>query len=243
MEEATRKKLVRDYAADLEAYHGIRQASYTIIPAPLLVGNFGPRRSRPDGRFDIYGILGAVGTSDGVPQFGSVENLRGLVWHEFGHSFVNPEVERLSAWAGEEQEADGPDRRQDAGERLPTVADGGDRTCGPRGCGAVGLPRTRRGCRRAGAGEREGVFLCVCGGAGRAAQGIRAASRPLPHIPRLRAATDRGIRRVGGARSARRVLRNSFHRHHQQRARRQVDLTLFPAGSPTRRRSRRSPTT
>jgi hypothetical protein len=97
MEEATRKKLVRDYAADLEAYHGIRQASYTIIPAPLLVGNFGPRHRRTDGRFDIYGILGVEGTSDGVPQFGSVESLRGLVWHEFGHSFVNPEVERLSA--------------------------------------------------------------------------------------------------------------------------------------------------
>ena len=97
MEEATRKQLVRDYAADLEAYHGIRQASYTIIPAPLLVGNYGPRRSRPDGRFDIYGILGASGISDGVPQFGSVENLRALVWHEFGHSFVNPEVDLLSA--------------------------------------------------------------------------------------------------------------------------------------------------
>ena len=97
MEEATRKKLVRDYAADLEAYHGIRQASYTIIPTPLLVGNYGLRRARPDGRFDIFGILGASGTSDGVAQFGSVETLRALVWHEFGHSFVNPEVERLSA--------------------------------------------------------------------------------------------------------------------------------------------------
>ena len=32
-----------------------------------------------------------------MAQFGSVESLRGLVWHEFGHSFVNPEVERLSA--------------------------------------------------------------------------------------------------------------------------------------------------
>jgi hypothetical protein len=99
MEDATRKNLVRDYAADLEAYHGIRQASYTIIPAPLLVGNYGLRRSRADGRFDIFGVLGTSGaaSADGVPQFGSVETLRTLVWHEFGHSFVNPEVERLSA--------------------------------------------------------------------------------------------------------------------------------------------------
>ena len=96
MEEATRKKLVRDYAADLEAYHGIQQASYTIIPAPLWVSINGLRRRRPDGRFDVYAVLGTSGTSEGIPQFGSAENLRVRLWHEFGHSFVNPEMERLS---------------------------------------------------------------------------------------------------------------------------------------------------
>ena len=97
MEEATRKNLVRDYAADLESYYGIRQASYTIVPAPLLVGNFGRRHQRADGRSDVYGILGVTGNAYGVPQFGTVETLRELVWHEFGHSFVNPEVNRLGA--------------------------------------------------------------------------------------------------------------------------------------------------
>jgi hypothetical protein len=97
MEEATRKNLVRDYAADLENYYGVAQASYTIVPAPLLVGNFGPRHRRADGRFDVYGILGVTGNAYGVPQFGTVESLRELVWHEFGHSFVNPEVNRLGA--------------------------------------------------------------------------------------------------------------------------------------------------
>ncbi len=95
MEEATRRNLFHDYAADLEAYYGGRQASYNIVLAPLLVGNFGPRKANPDGTYDIYGVLGAGRSRDGIPQFGSVENLRYLVWHEFGHSFANPQVDRL----------------------------------------------------------------------------------------------------------------------------------------------------
>jgi hypothetical protein len=93
--EATGKNLPRDYAADLENYYGTKQGSYTIVLAPLLVGNFGPRLERPGGTFDIFGILGGGGGSGSMPQFGSVESLRGLVWHEFGHSFLNPEIDRL----------------------------------------------------------------------------------------------------------------------------------------------------
>lgn len=95
MEQATRKNILKDYAADLEAYYGTRQASYTIVLAPLLVGNFGTRVPHADGAYDIYGILGASGRADGLPTFGTVESLRGLVWHEFGHSFSNPQVDRL----------------------------------------------------------------------------------------------------------------------------------------------------
>ena len=95
MEETTRKKIEKDYAANLEDYFGTKQTSYHIALAPLLVGNFGPRVPRGAGTFDIYGILGAAGQSNGVPQFGSLESLRSLVWHEFGHSFVNPEVDLL----------------------------------------------------------------------------------------------------------------------------------------------------
>ena len=95
MEEATRTNIVKDYAADLEAYYGARQASYTIVLAPLLMGNFGPRVPHADGTYEIYGILGAGRPADGVPTFGSVGSLRALVWHEFGHSFSNPQVDRL----------------------------------------------------------------------------------------------------------------------------------------------------
>jgi hypothetical protein len=95
MEQATRKNIVKDYAADLEAYYGVRQASYTIVLAPLLVGNFGPRVPHSDGTYDIYGVLGAGRAVDGIPAFGSIESLRALVWHEFGHSFSNPQVDRF----------------------------------------------------------------------------------------------------------------------------------------------------
>ncbi len=95
MEQATRNNVVKDYAADLEAYFGARQGSFTIVLAPLLRGNFGARVPRSDGAYDIYGIIGASSPRDGIPTFGSTESLRRLVWHEFGHSFSNPQVDRF----------------------------------------------------------------------------------------------------------------------------------------------------
>jgi hypothetical protein len=97
MEEQTRQKILKDYAVNLEEYHGIRHASYTIILAPLQSGNYGPRRKRPDGGLEIYGVLGTDRMAQGIPQFGTVQSLRRLVWHEFGHSFSNPEVDALQA--------------------------------------------------------------------------------------------------------------------------------------------------
>ena len=88
LEESTRKKIDKDYAAQLEAYFGAKQASYHIVLAPLLVGNFGVRRPRPDGAFDIFGVLGS-------PAQATTLSLRYLVWHEFGHSFVNHEFDQL----------------------------------------------------------------------------------------------------------------------------------------------------
>jgi hypothetical protein len=95
--EETRANIRGNYAKHLEDYFGARQESYRIVLAPLLVGNFGPRVPRGDGRYDIYGVLGQTGVADGRPRFGSEESLRYLVWHEFGHSFVNPEVDRHQA--------------------------------------------------------------------------------------------------------------------------------------------------
>lgn len=85
-----------NYVDDLEAYYGQSQASYTIILAPIYhPGGFGLRVERTPDSFDTYNISGPYDVaSDGVPTFGGAAELRRIVWHEFGHSFVNHLIER-----------------------------------------------------------------------------------------------------------------------------------------------------
>lgn len=80
-----------NYIDDLEAYYGQSQASYTIILAPFYhPGGFGLRVERGPGSYDVYNISGPYDVApDGVPTFGDITELRRIVWHEFGHSFVN----------------------------------------------------------------------------------------------------------------------------------------------------------
>lgn len=80
-----------DYVETLERYYGMRQHSYCIVLAPLFhQGGYGPKVEWADGSYDVYNITGTKGVVDGLPTFGSAENLRHVALHEFGHSFVNP---------------------------------------------------------------------------------------------------------------------------------------------------------
>jgi hypothetical protein len=89
----------------IEEYYGMQAGGYRIVLAPLLSREgFGPSIPRGDGTSDVYGIVGAIGDTAGVPTFGSAEDFRYLIWHEFSHSFVNPlaeqhraDVERLAS--------------------------------------------------------------------------------------------------------------------------------------------------
>jgi hypothetical protein len=80
----------------LEDYYGMHQHSYNIILVPLFhPGGFGPRipakaGSAGDGMFDVYSINGPQGVTEDIPNFGVAADYRDLIWHEFGHSFINP---------------------------------------------------------------------------------------------------------------------------------------------------------
>jgi hypothetical protein len=78
----------------LEAYYGMQEHSYNIVLVPLFhAGGFGPSVARPDGKSDVYSIGGPHGVDEqGLPAFGSQEGFRYLIWHEFAHSFVNPQT-------------------------------------------------------------------------------------------------------------------------------------------------------
>ncbi len=72
----------------LESFYGQKQRSYNLVLSMLNSGNYGPRITI-DGATDIYNIMSAIKTKGGSPVFQNVNRVENLVWHEFGHSFVN----------------------------------------------------------------------------------------------------------------------------------------------------------
>lgn len=85
-----------DPVRDLEDYYGIAQKSYSLILAPLFhPGGYGIRTDAGDGTFNTYAVIGPYKTENQVPIYDWNE-IRGLVWHEFSHSFINPLTEKYS---------------------------------------------------------------------------------------------------------------------------------------------------
>ena len=75
----------------LEEYYGTTPNSYTIAPIPLFGdGGFGPRVIHEDGTQDMYAIIRVTSVEGDQFSFGDSSYLRGLLWHEFSHSFVRP---------------------------------------------------------------------------------------------------------------------------------------------------------
>ena len=84
----------QDEKARLLAYYGVRdgkQIQFNVILNFLGAGNFGPRLESPAGR-EFYAVISPNGSYDRIATFDHNE-LYGLIWHEFGHSFANPLVE------------------------------------------------------------------------------------------------------------------------------------------------------
>ncbi len=87
------QKIKNSDIATLELYYGKHQASYNIILAPLFhSGGYGARIQQWESKYDIYSIQGPSRPEEESVTFGTEESFRRLVWHEFGHSFVNPVV-------------------------------------------------------------------------------------------------------------------------------------------------------
>lgn len=88
-----------DFVAHIEEYYGLQQNGYNVVLAPILrrQGGYGPSIKAADGRLEVFNVMGPVSADGGNYDFGGVENFRSLVWHEFGHSFVNPLTELHSS--------------------------------------------------------------------------------------------------------------------------------------------------
>ena len=85
----------RDLVKILEDYFNETNDSYNILIIPSLAGGVGPKIRDADGKDMVYACIQATDMKDDIPYL----NLNGhgmfhLVWHEFGHSFVNSLTER-----------------------------------------------------------------------------------------------------------------------------------------------------
>ena len=95
MTAGCRGRMERDYVADLVEYFGEARDGYTLILAPLAhPGGFGPRVRLKSGRYAAFAVIGPKGLEADVPTFGSPEQKRRLLWHEFSHAHVNHLTDR-----------------------------------------------------------------------------------------------------------------------------------------------------
>lgn len=84
-----------NYISELENFYGKQQKSYKIALVSLYdhVG-FGNSLLCPDGKREIYNVMGPRNVIDDIPFFGDENYLKYMIRHEFSHPFVNPLTEK-----------------------------------------------------------------------------------------------------------------------------------------------------
>lgn len=82
----------------LQEFFGAKGDEYHLVLAPAFFpgGGYGATIETKDGKTLVYQIIRDFGQSEDTPQFGDVHNLEQLSLHEWGHSFVNPALEKYS---------------------------------------------------------------------------------------------------------------------------------------------------
>jgi len=107
----TKSNEIEGYITSLENYYGKSQKSYNIILSPLIhSGGYGPRLNKENGRYDIYQVTGPIITQKIYEEYDKdIEKLKdindisrlfelnkGVMLHEFSHSYINPLGEKYS---------------------------------------------------------------------------------------------------------------------------------------------------
>ena len=83
----------RNLLNDVEEYFNEPKEGYNIIIMPSYTGGTGPSITDANGKVILYSCVGANNMKDNIPYLDK-NYLLGLVWHEFSHSFVNPETSK-----------------------------------------------------------------------------------------------------------------------------------------------------
>lgn len=85
----------KDLVKAMEDYYNETKESYNIVISPAFKGNYGPQITDSLGKDNIYACLSTNAEKESVPYLNH-NGIMGLVWHEFGHSFVNPLSEKYT---------------------------------------------------------------------------------------------------------------------------------------------------
>ena len=85
----------KDLVKDLEEYYNETRESYNIVITPSFKGGKGAMLPGANGKDNIYSFVSTTSMKDGIPYING-NTLLYYVWHEFGHSFVNPVTEKYT---------------------------------------------------------------------------------------------------------------------------------------------------
>jgi hypothetical protein len=84
-----------NFVKNLENYFNETNENYNVILSPSIRGGYGPKITDNEGNEMIYAILPLRNMKRDIPYV-KKNALRSWVWHEFGHSFVNPLTDKHS---------------------------------------------------------------------------------------------------------------------------------------------------
>lgn len=87
-----------DLIYSLEEFHGDKKEEYRLILVSLyLNGGYGPEVI-DNGKTEVYSIIGPRGRNENkdIPYFGTTDFLSSLVFHEFGHSFIELKTDGIA---------------------------------------------------------------------------------------------------------------------------------------------------
>ena len=79
----------------LEDYFNETHENFNIIISPSFRGGYGPKITDDDGNDKIYACLSTTDMKEDIPYLNGMRLLF-YVWHEFGHSYVNPVTDKYS---------------------------------------------------------------------------------------------------------------------------------------------------
>lgn len=83
----------------MEQYYGKKNESYTLVPSPALYHTMGfGKNIKSDSGFKVYNVFGPLIVTKDSLEFGNgfddLNKINELTVHEFGHSFINPVLDR-----------------------------------------------------------------------------------------------------------------------------------------------------